>query len=256
MNQFLAFSKKELLSDWRSGRILLLLALTTIFGMMNPLFAKLTPYFVQMMSENLAEIGVEIGEIKVDALTSWSQFYKNLPILLILFVLLFSSTLTNEIQKGTLVNLMTKGLSRWKIYFSKWLFGTIFWTISYWGCYLITYAYTSYYWNNAIISQLGQKSIHYYLWGIWIYSLLLFFSSFIASGHIVLVLGGISVASLYLLASFSDLARYTPYYLSTGAKTLGSTVVFSEYYPSLIATIVTICLFTIAGILIFNKKEF
>lgn len=57
MNQFLAFSKKELLSDWRSGRILLLLALTTIFGMMNPLFAKLTPYFVQMMSENLAEIG-------------------------------------------------------------------------------------------------------------------------------------------------------------------------------------------------------
>ena len=54
MKQLLAFSKKEWKENWRTGRLLLLLSLTIIFGIMNPLIAKLTPYIVQSMSENLA----------------------------------------------------------------------------------------------------------------------------------------------------------------------------------------------------------
>ncbi len=255
MKQFLAFSKKELLGHWRTGRVIIFLSLATIFGIMSPLIAKLTPSLVQMMAENLAEVGMEVGEIKVDAFTSWAQFYKNLPVFLLLFVLLFSNTLTIEYQMGTLVNLVTKGLSRWKVYMAKWGIGTIFWTIGYWGCYLITYSYTSYYWNNEIVSQLGQKGFYYYLWGIWVYSLLLFFSAWIVSGYMVLLLGGLSVTALYLLSLFSDTARYTPYYLSTGAKTLRETVTFSDYAPSLVLTLLTIGLFTILGVFFLNKKK-
>lgn len=132
MKQLLAFSKKEWKENWRTGRLLLLLSLTIIFGIMNPLIAKLTPYIVQSMSENLAASGMKIGEVNVDSLTYWGQFYKNMPMFLLLFLLLFSSTLTNEYQKGTLINLLTKGMVRWKIYFTKWIMGQFFWAVGFW----------------------------------------------------------------------------------------------------------------------------
>lgn len=57
MRQLIAFAKKELKENWRTGKIITLSALTVIFGIMNPLLAKLTPYLVQAMSTTLAESG-------------------------------------------------------------------------------------------------------------------------------------------------------------------------------------------------------
>lgn len=255
MKQFLAFTKKEWVENWRTGRIIFFVSLTIIFGIMNPLIAKLTPYLVQSMAENLEQVGMKLGEIKVDAFTSWGQFYKNLPMLLLLFLLFFSTTLTNEYQKGTLIVLLTKGMPRWKIYFNKWLVSVFFWTISYWGCYFITYIYTDFYWDNSIVFQLGTKSFYYYLWGVWLYSLFLFFSSFISSSSFVLVSGGGSVVGLYLFEMFSKSANYSPLYLTRGSKVLGDTIELSDYFPALVVTSLTIVFFLIAGTLIFNKKE-
>ena len=88
MRQLIAFAKKELKENWRTGKIITLSALTVIFGIMNPLLAKLTPYLVQAMSTTLAESGISVQKIIVDATTSWTQFYKNIPMLLIFFLLL------------------------------------------------------------------------------------------------------------------------------------------------------------------------
>lgn len=76
MRQLIAFAKKELKENWRTGKIITLSALTVIFGIMNPLLAKLTPYLVQAMSTTLAESGISVQKITVDATTSWTQFYK------------------------------------------------------------------------------------------------------------------------------------------------------------------------------------
>ena len=110
MRQLIAFAKKELMENWRTGKIITLSALTVIFGIMNPLLAKLTPYLVQTMSTTLAESGISVQKITVDATTSWTQFYKNIPMLLIFFLLLFSGIWTSEYQNGTIINLLTKGL--------------------------------------------------------------------------------------------------------------------------------------------------
>ncbi|MHB9719894.1 ABC transporter permease subunit [Enterococcus faecium] len=126
MRQLIAFAKKELKENWRTGKIITLSALTVIFGIMNPLLAKLTPYLVQAMSTTLAESGISVQKITVDATTSWTQFYKNIPMLLIFFLLLFSGILTSEYQNGTIINLLTKGMKRWKIFLSKWIMGILF----------------------------------------------------------------------------------------------------------------------------------
>ena len=125
MRQLIAFAKKELMENWRTGKIITLSALTVTFGIMNPLLAKLTPYLVQTMSTTLAESGISVQKITVDATTSWTQFYKNIPMLLIFFLLLFSGILTSEYQNGTIINLLTKGMKRWKIFLSKWIMGIL-----------------------------------------------------------------------------------------------------------------------------------
>lgn len=73
------FYKKEFLEQLRSGKVMLLGTLCCLFGIMNPATAKLLPRLLVMMSEQLAENGMHITEIQVDALTSWTQFLKIYP---------------------------------------------------------------------------------------------------------------------------------------------------------------------------------
>ena len=113
MRQLKAFIKKELLEQLRGGRAVILGILFCLFGIMNPATAKMLPWLLAIMSEQLAESGMHITEIEVDAMTSWTQFFKNMPMLLIVFIVMFSGIMTAEYQKGTLINVITKGLKRW-----------------------------------------------------------------------------------------------------------------------------------------------
>ena len=52
MRQLIAFLKKEWLDLTRSGKLFLLILIFTLFGIMNPAIAKLTPWLMEMFSEN------------------------------------------------------------------------------------------------------------------------------------------------------------------------------------------------------------
>ena len=86
MKQLTAFTKKELLEQLRSGRLVMLGGMCCIFGIMNPAIAKLTPWLLEILSDQLSENGMYVTEIEVDALASWAQFFKNMPVLLIVFI--------------------------------------------------------------------------------------------------------------------------------------------------------------------------
>ncbi len=85
MNAFIAFTKKEWLETIRSGKLVILTVLFLLFGIMNPAIAKLTPWMMELMSESLSGTGLIVTQIQVDALVSWTQFFKNIPIALIAF---------------------------------------------------------------------------------------------------------------------------------------------------------------------------
>lgn len=119
MRQLSAFLRKEGMEFIRTGKIWILLIIFILFGIMNPAIAKLTPWMVETMSDSLAESGMVLTEVKVNAMTSWNQFYKNISMALIIFALMLSGILTTEYQKGTLVNMLTKGLVRWKVVGAK-----------------------------------------------------------------------------------------------------------------------------------------
>lgn len=119
MKSLFAFIKKECMEQLRSGRLWITLTLFVLLGIMNPAVAKLTPWLLEVMADSLAESGMIVTDVKVSAMDSWVQFFKNMPIGLIAFVLLQGAIFTGEYSSGTLVLSLTKGLERYKVVISK-----------------------------------------------------------------------------------------------------------------------------------------
>ena len=138
MKSFVAFLKKEWMDLIRSGRFMVLVILFVVFGIMNPAIAKVTPWLMETMADSLAETGLIMTEVHIDAMTSWTQFFKNIPMALIAFVLIQSSIFSKEYQSGTLVLVLTKGMARYKVIVAKFSVMIFLWTFCYWICYALT----------------------------------------------------------------------------------------------------------------------
>ena len=60
-----------------------------LFGIMNPAMAKLTPWLLQTMADSLEATGITLSEYTVTAMDSWVQFFKNMPMaMLVVLVML------------------------------------------------------------------------------------------------------------------------------------------------------------------------
>lgn len=129
---------------------------------------------------------------------------------MVIFLLLFSSILTGEYQKGTLINIITKGMERWKIIVFKAIVIIALWTVEYWICYGITYGYNAYFWDNSIASHVFFAAVCFYLIGIWLISLIPFMSVlFQSNSAVIIAVGGVFLA-VYLLSLMPDVKGYLP----------------------------------------------
>lgn len=255
MKKLTAFTNKELLESVRTGKMLILSILFLLFGIMNPAIAKLTPWLMEILSESLTETGISIISVEVNALTSWTQFYKNIPIAFIIFLLIFSNTLTGEYQKGTLINIITKGMNRWKIIVSKAITIIAFWTIGYWLMFGITYGYNAYFWDNNIISHIFFSAFCSYLIGIWLISLLLLMSTIFRSNPFVLLAVGGVFLVIYFIGLFSKIGTYMPIQLLNSMDLLLHIEKISEYSYAIILTLIFSILNIAVSIICFNKKN-
>ena len=255
MKQFTGYLQKEFLEITRSGKFTILTLLSVLFGIMNPLFAKLTPWLMQLMSEQLSEAGMSVGKVSVDAMTSWMQFYKNIPIELIIFIVIFSGILTTEYLKGTLTIVLTKGLKRWKVIVSKLITMVVMWTFCFWLCYFITYFYNSYFWENSIASHLFFSAFCIYLFGIWICSLIILASTFLKNSYAVLVSAGVIVIISYILGMLPQLSEYLPTYLLSSSSLLTNALTINSFLYSIIIIIILTILNILVSVIFFNKKS-
>ncbi|MDE5873914.1 MAG: ABC transporter permease, partial [Lachnospiraceae bacterium] len=103
MRVYKAFLKKEFMEMARSGKLVALGIIFILFGIMNPAIAKLTPALMKMVSESMEEMGIVFENVAVTDMVSWTQFYKNVPMALIIFLVMFSGIVTAEYQKGTII---------------------------------------------------------------------------------------------------------------------------------------------------------
>lgn len=255
MRSLLSFIKKEWMEHLRSGRLLILVMVFLLFGIMNPAIAKLTPWLMETMADSLASSGLIVSEVKVTALDSWMQFYKNAPMALIVFVLMESSVFTKEYQSGTLVLALTKGLERFKVVVAKSVVLVVGWTAGYWLCFGITYLYNAYFWDNSIAENLMFSVSCWWLFGLWVIALLVLFSVLTDSNGAVLCgTGGVAFGS-YLLGMFPKVKEYLPTLLMDGNSLIYGAAEAEKYYTALGVTGATSLACFVLSILIFNKKK-
>jgi ABC-2 type transport system permease protein len=255
MKQLAAFTKKEFMEMIRTGKAYILLIIFVIFGIMNPAIAKLTPWIYEMMADSLKEQGITIGNVVVTAMSSWEQYYKNMSMEFIVLVVMFCGILTSEYQKGTLINMLTKGLPRWKVILAKNVALLVGWSLCYWMCFGITCAYNAYFWDNSIAKHFVFAATGSYLFGIWLISLIMLCSAFLNSGSAVLLTTGGIYTVTYLLSMIPDVAHYLPTKLTSGMELLTSTARIQDYIGAIVTTVLLIALSSIATVAGFNRKS-
>lgn len=250
-----AFLKKEWMEWSRTGRLLVLLLVFVLFGIMNPAVAKLTPWLMESMAESLADAGMAVAAVRVDAMTSWTQFYKNIPVGLIIFILITGGNFTGEYEKGTLIPVVAKGLTRRKILAAKsvFLYGT--WTALYWICFGITYGYNAYFWDNGIAENLFFAASCTWLYGVWLVAFHIFFSSVSKSSSQVLMGTGGAAAGVYLLAMFPKIDAVLPAKLMSGTELLYGAGSPDDYYAGIIAAGIMIMLCMALAAFCLDRKQ-
>ena len=255
MKQLTAFTKKEFMEIIRTGKVYILLVIFVIFGIMNPAIAKLTPWLYEMLADSLKEQGITIGSVAVTAMTSWEQYYKNMSMEFIVFVVMFCGILTSEYQKGTLINMLTKGLPRWKVITSKGMALLVSWSLCYWLCFGITFGYNAYFWDNSIAGHILFAAMGSYLFGIWLLSLIMLCSAFLNSSSAVLLTTGVIYAMVYLLGMIPKISDYLPTKLTSGLELLTKAAVIQDYTRAIAVTAILIVSAGAVTITGFNRKK-
>lgn len=250
-----AFLKKEWMEWWRTGRFMVLLLIFVLFGIMNPAMAKLTPWLMETISESLADAGFVTTAVSVDAMTSWVQFYKNIPVALIVFVLISSGNFTAEYEKGTLIPVVTRGLARWKILAAKAVFLLGVWTALYVICFGITYGYNAYFWDNGVAGNLLFALVCTWMFGVWVTALLIFFSAVSKTGSQVLLGTGGVALGVYLLDMFPKLDAFLPAKLMKGLELLQRVGGPEDFYASMAAAGVMVLLCMGLAALGFDRRQ-
>lgn len=255
MNPLLAFMKKEYCEAARTGKLIILVLLFFLFGIMNPAIAKLTPWMMEMYADSMTETGLIVTNIQVNAMTSWTQFFKNIPIALIAYILIFSDIFTKEYKTQTLLLVLTKGLPKYKVVLAKTVLLFSLWTVGYALCFTITYSYNAYFWDNNIANNLSFSVAIWWLFGIWVTSLIVLFSSLLRNNTgVTLCIGG-SLLLAYFCNIIPKVKTYSPLMLTNTTPLLLGTEAPHTYTPPIIIVAVLCIINIIVSIPITNSNH-
>lgn len=253
MNGFTPFLKKEVFELYRRGRLLLFGILFVFFAILSPATAKLMPELLKMA--DLEGSGIIIGDVTVTASNSWEQFFGNLSTILIVFVIVFASSVTKEFSSGSAIPLLTKGLSRSAFILSKLTAALCVWTAGFWLCFGICYGYTGYYWDNSTVDHLFASAALWWLFSVMIICQLYFFSSFARTTTQVLLGTGSLVLVPYLISMAKPLKKYLPTSLASGISFCSGELRISDCVPAIIIAAVITVASAVFSVLLIRKRR-
>jgi ABC-2 type transport system permease protein len=253
MRNYFAFLKKEWLESARTYKLLIMLIVFFIFGLLSPLTAKLLP---EIMSSVMTD-GIIINLPEPAAIDSWTQFFKNISQMgLFVIVILFSGILSTELSKGTLVNMLTKGLSRSTVILSKFSSMATLWTISYILAFIVALGYTVYLFPDDAISNLLFSVFCLWLFGIFLLASLMFASTLVKSNYGCLLITGALLVVLIIFNMIPGLQKFNPLSLATNNIALLTNE--AEIYQLLFAVVISITcslLLIMASVIVFRKRQ-
>lgn len=252
MSGYLAFTKKELIENIRNYRVLLMLGIFIFFGISSPLLAK----FMTELIESF-EMNMEITIKEPTAYDSWVQFYKNVSSMGIsLTVILFSSSMSGEYTKGTLMIMLTKGLSRRAVILSKYTASVLIMTASFWISFGINHLYTAFLWPGEKLTNVLTAAIVMWIAALMYLSVLMLGCVLYRQAFTSILFLLVFTVILSLLGMTSLFESVSPIFLNTkNVELLNGSILASRF---VLPGIVSICLsvvLLVASVILFQKKQ-
>lgn len=254
MKAYLAFTKKELFELTKTYKLLLIITVFLIFGFMNPIVAKFTPDLMKTLMEE----GIKINLPEPTIFDSWAQFFKNTTqIGFIVLVIIFSGLISNELSKGTLINMLTKGLSRKTVVLSKFTSSTLVWALAYFLSALVTFLYSMLFWKDTQVENLLFSLTIIWVFGVFLISAIILSGILFKTSYGSMLFCGAIVGGLLILNIIPKAQDYNPIELiNINIDILKGNVEISSVLKSLWITLGASILFVILSISVFCKKEF
>jgi ABC-2 type transport system permease protein len=201
--------------------------------------------------------GLEIVIPEPTMMDAYAQFFKNFTQMGILAVLLvFGGSLSNELVKGTLINILAKGLPRPIVILSKYFAAVILWTIGFLLAAVTAYGYTMYLFQEAWAENLIFSLFCLWLFGCFVLALI-FLSSTLAGGNFGgLILSAAAIVVMLMINIFPKAEKYNPITLaSKNLALLNGSQSVDGMTASVILTGIFIVVSISLSILLFGKKK-
>lgn len=253
MKGLIAFIEKESIEQLRSYKTPVLFAVLFLFGMSSPLLAKMTPELLKSLSGS----GITITLPKVTTADAWAQFFKNIgQIGMIALILIFGTSLSQEMNRGTLVIPLSKGLSRNSVIFAKYLVALFHWTAGFGLSALICCGYTQYLFHRFTVPHLLFSLFCLWLFGAFLLALVLLSETIATGNYAGLLLDAVVLGALLALDAFPSLQKWNPMTLAAqNTSMITKSGRSSDFIIAIWITISAIAVCFIFNVLLFRKKN-
>ncbi len=252
MRQFIAFTKKEFLEYFRTHKFIIIMAVFLLFGFLSPLIAMLMPIIL----ESIVPEGMDITIPEPSAIDSWAQFYKNITQMgLFIMVIILSGIMSNEYNKDTLINVLTKGLDRKTVILSKYTMSSLLWTCAYLISFIVTWIYTEVFWGSVGITNIIPAALFLWIYGLFLLSIIILGSTIFKNVYgALLFVGGIVILQL-ILNIIPGIQQLNPIMLaSDNLNLIAGTLNIEDFTLSLLTTVLLTIVSLVLTVNIFNKK--
>ena len=253
MRIFLSLLKKEAIEGARTKKIISTFILFLFIGLISPLTAKLTP----MILQSIATGNIDINVAPPSEIDSWTQFFKNISqIGMFGLAIILSTQMANEFQKGTLINLLSKGLPRYQVVLSKIFYNFILWFISYFCSFILTYFYTKYFFEISFpIRNILMAALLPFIFGLFLISLEILAG--VISGNVIgtLILTTAGIVIQLILSIRDEIVKYMPIALIGKPVNLIKGIGYYDYYVPIITGSILLILCIVISIAVINKKQ-
>lgn len=253
MRIFLSLLKKEAIEGARTKKMISTFILFLFIGLISPLTAKLTP----MILQSIATGNIDINVAPTSEIDSWTQFFKNISqIGMFGLAIILSTQMANEFQKGTLINLLSKGVPRYQVVLSKIFYNFILWFIAYFCSFIFTYFYTKYFFGISFpIRNILMAALLPFIFGLFLISLEIL--SGVISGNVIgtLILTTAGIVIQLILSIRDEIVKYMPIALIGKPVNLIKGIGYDDYYVPIITGSILFILCILISIAVINKKQ-
>lgn len=253
MRGFAAFTKKEIMEQLRTYKVLIIICVLFVFGMMSPLLAKLMPSIMADMKID----GMIIQMPDPVVTDGYLQFFKNMTQMgVIIILLVFGGTLSGELTKGTLINMLAKGLPRRTVILSKYFAAVILWTVGYLLAAVTNYGYCVYLFKDSSVHNLFLSLFCLWIFVCFVLALILLSSTIAGGSFGGLILSVITILLMILINIVPAVKEYNPVTLASVNGSLilgdmGNADVIRAIWVTVILTVVSL----FVSIKLFGKKR-